>query len=345
MKQDRTDWLNERRKGIGGSDVAAVLGLNPWRTPLDVYKDKVGESDKKVSDEEAVHFGTILEDLVAKEFQSRTGMKIQKVNHQFSDKENPWMIANIDRAIINIDIAKRVWPLIDPTADEIEKYGDRPLTTDIALECKTCNAFKANQWSPSQEEDIKKGLVLADDHEIPIYYETQIQWYCGVLKLRGMYLAVLIGGCDYRIYWVPFNPEVFEILKQKCSEFWNEHVLKRVPPDPATTEDVVAMFPQSNGLSIEADQEMVLAYGEYSRINGEIKNLTRQLEEYKQKLTTGMKDNEVLTVAGEKVLTFKTQSRRTLDTKSIKEEDPDLYQELQDNYYKESTIRVLRLCA
>ena len=90
---------------------------------------------------------------------------------------------------------------------------------------------------------------------------------------------------------------------------------------------------------------MVLAYGEYSRINGEIKNLTRQLEEYKQKLTTGMKDNEVLTVAGEKVLTFKTQSRRTLDTKSIKEEDPDLYQELQDNYYKESTIRVLRLCA
>ena len=188
-------------------------------------------------------------------------------------------------------------------------------------------------------------MVLADDHEIPIYYETQIQWYCGVLKLRGMYLAVLIGGCDYRIYWVPFNPEVFEILKQKCSEFWNEHVLKRVPPDPATTEDVVAMFPQSNGLSIEADQEMVLAYGEYSRINGEIKNLTRQLEEYKQKLTTGMKDNEVLTVAGEKVLTFKTQSRRTLDTKSIKEEDPDLYQELQDNYYKESTIRVLRLCA
>lgn len=341
----KTEFLAKRKSGIGGSDVAAILGLSPWRTALDVYKDKIGETEKEAASSEAVHFGTALEDLIAKEFQTRTGMKVQKVNHQFSDKDSPWMIANIDRAIINRDIAKRVWPLIDPTADEIDKYGNRPLTTDIALECKTCNAFKANQWSPSQEEDIKKGLVLADDHEIPIYYETQLQWYCGVLKLRGMYLSVLIGGCDYRIYWVPFNPSVFEILKQKCSEFWHEHVLKRVPPEPATTEDVVAMFPQSNGLSIEADQEMVLAYGEYSRINGEIKNLTKQLEEYKKRIATGMKENEILTVGGEKVLTFKTQSRRTLDTKSIKEEDPDLYQELQDNYYKESRIRVLRLCA
>lgn len=104
--EQRAAWLEGRRTGIGGSDVAAVLGLNPWKTPLDVWNDKLGLSEDKGMTEPA-YWGTVLEDTVAKEFQLRTGKKVQKVSHQFADPETPWAIANIDRAIINPEIAKK----------------------------------------------------------------------------------------------------------------------------------------------------------------------------------------------------------------------------------------------
>lgn len=118
--EQRAAWLEGRRTGIGGSDVAAVLGLNPWKTPLDVWNDKLGLSEDKGMSEPA-YWGTVLEDTVAKEFQLRTGKRVQKVSHQFADPETPWAIANIDRAIINPEIAGKVRPLLK--VEEIEKYA------------------------------------------------------------------------------------------------------------------------------------------------------------------------------------------------------------------------------
>lgn len=74
--EQRAAWLKGRRTGIGGSDVAAVLGLNPWKTPLDVWNDKLGLSEDKEMSEPA-YWGTVLEDTVAKEFQLRTGKRVQ----------------------------------------------------------------------------------------------------------------------------------------------------------------------------------------------------------------------------------------------------------------------------
>ena len=215
--EQRAAWLEGRRTGIGGSDVAAVLGLNPWKTPLDVWNDKLGLSEDKGMSEPA-YWGTVLEDTVAREFQQRTGMKVQKVTHQFVDPECDWMIANIDRAIINREIAKKVRPLLD--VEEIERYAnitgvERPINTDIAFEAKTANAFTADLWGPSQELEIKQNN-LRTEHEIPLYYETQIQWYCGILRLRGMYLAVLIGGSDFRMYWIDARPDVFQVITESA---------------------------------------------------------------------------------------------------------------------------------
>lgn len=215
--EHRAAWLEGRRTGIGGSDVAAVLGLNPWKTPLDVWNDKLGLSEDKGMSEPA-YWGTVLEDTVAKEFQLRTGKRVQKVSHQFADPETPWAIANIDRAIINPEIAGKVRPLLK--VEEIEKYADitgveRIINTDVAFEAKTANAFTADLWGPSQELEIKQNN-LRTEHVIPLYYETQIQWYCGILKLKGMYLAVLIGGSDFRMYWVDARPDVFQVIKENA---------------------------------------------------------------------------------------------------------------------------------
>lgn len=340
--EQRAAWLKGRRTGIGGSDVAAVLGLNPWKTPLDVWNDKLGLSEDKGMSEPA-YWGTVLEDTVAREFQQRTGMKVQKVTHQFVDPECDWMIANIDRAIINREIAKKVRPLLD--VEEIERYAnitgvERPINTDIAFEAKTANAFTADLWGPSQELEIRQNN-LRTEHVIPLYYETQIQWYCGILKLKGMYLAVLIGGSDFRMYWVDARPDVFQVIKEKCSAFWNNHVLTKTPPEPINIEDVLKLYGRSNGKAIEAQGDLAINYGEYARLNGEIKELKKQQDAVKAKIAIDMKDNEILTLDGKKVLTYKTQTSKRFDSDSFKQEHLNDY----FDYLKESSTRVMRVCA
>lgn len=340
--EQRAAWLEGRRTGIGGSDVAAVLGLNPWKTPLDVWNDKLGLSEDKGMSEPA-YWGTVLEDTVAREFQQRTGMKVQKVTHRFVDPECDWMIANIDRAIINREIAKKVRPLLD--VEEIERYAnitgvERPINTDIAFEAKTANAFTADLWGPSQELEIRQNN-LRTEHVIPLYYETQIQWYCGILKLRGMYLAVLIGGSDFRMYWIDARPDVFQVIKEKCSAFWNNYVLTKTPPEPINIEDVLKLYGRSNGKAIEAQGDLAINYGEYARLNGEIKELKKQQDAVKAKIAIDMKDNEILTLDGKKVLTYKTQTSKRFDTDTFREDHLDDYYD----YLKESSTRVMRVCA
>ena len=340
--EQRAAWLEGRRRGIGGSDVAAVLSLNPWKTPLDVWNDKLGLSEDKEMSEPA-YWGTVLEDTVAREFQQRTDMKVQKVSHQFVDSECDWMIANIDRAIINPEIARKIRPLLN--VEEIERYAnitgvERPINTDIAFEAKTAHAFTADLWGPSQELEIKQNNIKTE-HVIPLYYETQIQWYCGILKLRGMYLAVLIGGSDFRMYWIDARPDVFQIIKEKCSAFWNNHVLTKTPPEPINIEDVLKLYGRSNGKSIEAQGDLAINYGEYARLNGEIKELKKQQDAVKARIAIGMKDNEILTLDGKKVLTYKTQTSKRFDSDSFREDHLDDYYD----YLKESSTRVMRVCA
>ena len=340
-EQQRAEWLEGRRKGIGGSDVAAVLGISPYKTPLDVWNDKLGLSDDHEQSEGA-YWGTTLEDTVAKEFQKRTGYKVQRVDHQFKDPENSWMIANIDRAIINPNIAARVRPL--KTEKEIQTYAklsgvERPINTDIAFEAKTASTYMSHLWGPSQELEIQQHN-LKTEHVIPLYYETQIQWYCGILKLKGMFLGVLIGGADYRMYWIKARPDVFDAIKEKCRKFWTENVLKKVPPEPVNIDDVLRLYGKSNGKALEAEGDLAVDFGELARVSGEIAELKKQQESIKTKIAISMKDNEILTLAGKKVLTFKTQASRRFDTDRFKKENLDEY----FDYIKESSTRVMRIC-
>lgn len=115
---DRTAWLEERRKGIGGSDAAKVLGLSRWGGPLSVYLDKVGDARDEIPSE-AARFGTILEDVVAREFSEREGLKVRRRNGMRASKAHPFMLANVDREIVG---------------------------RNAGLECKTTSAFKAEEW-------------------------------------------------------------------------------------------------------------------------------------------------------------------------------------------------------
>ena len=98
-KMSHEEWLASRRNGIGGSDASAILGVNPYSSPLKVYLDKIGKSEDKETNE-AMRQGTDLEQYVADRFVEATGKKIRKCNKILQRPEYPWMLANIDRDIV-----------------------------------------------------------------------------------------------------------------------------------------------------------------------------------------------------------------------------------------------------
>ena len=129
-KQTRREFLEARQSGLGGSDIAAILGMSKWDTPYGIYRSKTEPiPDEDTEEHEYQYWGHVLEDVVAKEYQKRTGNKVQRVNVQMQHPDYPFMQANIDRAVVNPDIAGNV------------RWKDGRLTTDRLLECKTANAF------------------------------------------------------------------------------------------------------------------------------------------------------------------------------------------------------------
>ena len=147
----RAEWLELRRRGIGGSDAARVLGVSRWGGPLSVYMEKKGLYTPEDQPSEAAYWGTALEDLVAREFEARSGLKVRKENKIFQHAEYPWMLANIDRRIVG---------------------------KNSGLECKTCSGFLADEW---------RGDELPDTYLCQIqHYIAVMDWEsCYVAVLIG----------------------------------------------------------------------------------------------------------------------------------------------------------------
>ncbi|MGV3084581.1 YqaJ viral recombinase family nuclease [Enterococcus dispar] len=119
LEMTHQEWLADRRKGIGGSDVATILGLNKWKSPYQLWLEKTGQITLDDSSGEAAYWGTALEPLVANRFSEVTGKKVRRRNKVFEHPDFPFLRANIDRDIVG---------------------------EDAVLECKTANQFLAKEW-------------------------------------------------------------------------------------------------------------------------------------------------------------------------------------------------------
>ena len=95
----REEWLKARRRGIGGSDASAILGLNPWQSAYTTWLSKLGRLPDK-EDTEATRQGRDLEDYVSRRFMEQTGKKVQRCNYTIRNNDYPWALANIDRRVI-----------------------------------------------------------------------------------------------------------------------------------------------------------------------------------------------------------------------------------------------------
>lgn len=146
----REEWLEARRHGIGGSDASAILGLNPYASPLKVYADKIGKG-KTEETNEAMRQGTDFEQYVADRFTEETGMKVRKLNRILQHPSYPWMLANIDREIPG---------------------------TNYGLECKTTSPYSKFKFD---EGEINPHYYWQSMHYMAV--TGAVKWYVAVLVL------------------------------------------------------------------------------------------------------------------------------------------------------------------
>jgi len=129
----------ERKGYIGGSDVAACMGLSRWKTPLQLWAEKTGEVEPKdLSGNEAVELGTELEDFVAKKFERKTGMKVRRAPQIYFHKQYDYMRCQVDRLIEG---------------------------KDELLEVKTTSGWNAREW---------EGDEIPQDYILQVMYQLGI---------------------------------------------------------------------------------------------------------------------------------------------------------------------------
>lgn len=244
-------WLEARKKGIGGSDAAAVLGMSKYSTPITVWQEKTGMVDPPdLSGNESVHWGKVLEDVVAREFAERhPEMRVRRANAMLWSKERPWMFASVDRLL----------------TDERGRKG--------VLEIKTCDARLAEDWADG----------------VPDYYLPQPTHYLAVTGFEFFAVAALVGGNRYVEYFHERDEEDVEALVRCESEFWENCVLGgSMPPATSSRADSAAlrgMFPDPSEEYVEMLPEDVPEIGALQ----EAAAMCKELEARKRELANAVK--------------------------------------------------------
>ena len=288
------EWLDYRKRGIGGSDAGAICGLNPYSSSISVFLDKISSYTNDV-DNEAMRQGRDLEDYVANRFMEATKMKVRKVNVIYYCEDYPHMLANVDRMVVG---------------------------ENIGLECKTTNIMNANKWK---------------DGNVPLHYQLQCHHYMAVTGAKAWYIAVVILGKEFKYVRIDRDEEIIKNLISIETDFWNNHVLTGVMPDPdgsKAADDIISEYFKT------AKQESIMLQGYDDKLHRrlELAELIDKLEKEKktieQEIKLTMSDAESALCSDYEV-SWKNVTTSKLDVERIKLEQPDIYKK----YLKEFQSR------
>lgn len=203
----RDDWLNYRRQGIGGSDVAAIMGVSPFRTARDIYYDKLNIAAVVPDDSNwvALEVGHLLEDLVARIFQKKTGFRVYQIKKMFYHPHHKFMLADVDY------------------------FVELPDGSTAILEIKTTNYNAKDNWWMGEHEIV------------PEYYECQGRHYMAVMDVDRVFFCCLYGNTEDEVIIRQLSRDAAieaEMIYLE-QEFWLENVQKKVPPDYQEDGDLV----------------------------------------------------------------------------------------------------------
>lgn len=282
----RNDWLQMRKTGIGGSDAGAVCGLNPYSSAMNVFYDKTSE-ELSDFDNEAMRQGRDLEEYVARRFMEQTGKRVYRSNKMYRSTAHPFMLADIDRLISG------------------ENAG---------LECKTVSPYMADKWI---------------GNEIPPHYMIQCHHYMAVTGKEAWYIAAVILGQGFLYRKILRDESLIQNLTSIEEQFWKNHVLTGKMPDPDGSKACDEVLAQYFKTAASGSSIPLIGFDEKLKRREElsclIQKLEREQKQIDQEVKAYMKDCETASSERYRVSWSQIETVR-LDTKRIKEELPEIYQ-------------------
>lgn len=260
----------ERRLGIGGSDMPIILGLSNYKTPYQLYMEKVSDDLPTDAFTEQQYWGHQLEGIISDEFAKRNQVSVEKPG-TIIHPNYPCLRGNVDGYI-------PAWNAI--------------------LEVKCSNQFMASEWG-SEGTDV-----------IPMQYLVQVAFYCMIANADCAYIAVLIGGNQYRQFKYTRDLELEDMLKTRALAFW-DLVLRREPPEPINQVDLRLMFPKHNPEKTKTiNKPLLQQLTTLTETRYKIKELSGIEEQYKFNIMQFMEDAECLVnESGEPIVSWKANKR------------------------------------
>ena len=289
----RGDWLEVRKQGIGGSDAAAAVGLNPYKSQLELWLEKTGRDAqlrKPDPDDETqpIYWGTLLEPIVAAHYTKRTGNRVRRVNAVLRHREIPFMLANIDREVVGND--------------------------DVAiLECKTAGINGARLWRDG----------------VPEYVQLQVQHQLAVTGKAAGDVAVLICGQEFQVHRIERDDALIARLIELEARFWR--YVETDIPAPADGSDSAAsalqcLYPRDTGQTVDftEDRSLSAAFADLVTVRAEIAGRATLEAQLKQSIQQAMGEATKAKFETGEVTWKRSKDGRGLDTEKLLQDQPDL---------------------
>jgi len=288
------DFTQDRTKYIGGSDIGAILGLSKFRTPLEVWMEKTGKEVRQL-DSLPLRFGSFAEEFVASEYARATSFELLHDESIYIHPTHCMMSAHVDRFVLGNGLNKPATRL---------------------LECKTANPFARGEWGEPGTD------------QVPMSYLCQCIWYMAITGIEQCDLAVLFGNSDFRIYEIERDLELEALVIEKALHFWNEYVLKDIPPPAQTEGDYQALFKKSDPTkTIEANPKTVELIRQLQSLSKQSGDVDEQITRIKQHIMNEMKEAEVLSYQGNVIATWKVpKPSYRLDSKRLEQEEKEVFE-------------------
>ena len=298
------EWLDWRKKGIGGSDASVVCGINRYKSPVELWMDKTNRLPYQEAGE-AAYWGNQLESLVKAEFTKRTGIEVKQTNQLLQSEDHPFMLANLDGECIH------------------------PTHGNCIFEAKTASAYKASEW----DDAIPDEYILQVQHYMAVtgYKGTYIAVLIGGNTFRWKFierdeeLISMLIQLEAE-FWEHVQTDVPPQLdgSEAAANFLNERFPNNVPKSkiklPDTAVDLIRKY------EVACDN-----VNQYTEQKQEAENLLKQM----------LGDNEIGT-ADDRIVTWKSVSQERLDGKTLKAEHPNLYKKYSNKTsYRRFSIKAV----
>lgn len=290
---DREQWLEVRRRGIGSSDAAAAVGLNPYQSRLELWMDKTGRGDqlpRQAADDDSspAYWGTLLEPIVAAHYTRRTGNPVRRVNAVLQHRDRPWMLANLDREVVG--------------------------SADVQLlECKTTGLNGMRLWAEG----------------VPEYVQLQVMHQLAVTGKQAADVAVLVCGQELRIYRIERDDALIAKLILLEEEFWRLVETDTQPPADGTDSAdraLRALYPHDNAdvMDCSADLELSGVFADLLTTRALLKQHQERETQLKQRLQESMGDAAELLFDQGSVSWRRSKDSYGFDAERFLDEYPDV---------------------